>query len=307
MLFSTGLVYACVGYVGYVSLMPPRWRPVYPPAVEGFDSYAQALDDRLFWTSIWHTALFFLVSYALIVILGIVLAALMHSRIYLPTIFKVIIFVPSVIAPAIMAPVHRQVFAADGPINWFLERLGLIAVEANGTRVWAGWLQGLLPKIGLGDVTPNWIQPTTSLWVVVAAQVFSSVGIAFILFFASMGQIDRETLEAAKIDGAGNIRVLWSIIVPATRPTIATLAILHGITSLKLFDYPYLITSGGPAHSSEFLGTLIYNVLFGTSSRYGYASALSVMLFVLALGTSVLMSLSTRERRPRAPKAAGRV
>jgi raffinose/stachyose/melibiose transport system permease protein len=281
--------------------MTPRWRPIRPPELSGLDSYAQAFDDQLFWKSLSHTLLFFIGSYAAIVVAGIVLAALMHSRIYLRTVFKVIIFVPAVIAPAIMAPVHRRVFANDGPINWVLQHLGLVNVEPNGTRVWTGWLSSLLKGVGLEQLTPNWIQPSTSIWVIIGAQVFSSVGIAFILFFASMGQIEQETLEAARIDGAGNIRILWSIVVPATRPTIIILAILHAITSLKLFDYPYLITAGGPAHSSEFLGTLIYNVLFGVSNQYGYASALSVVLFVLALGASVVMSLSTRGRRQRSP------
>jgi raffinose/stachyose/melibiose transport system permease protein len=297
--FSAGLIYACVSYVGYVSLMPPRWRPIRPPQVQGLESYQHAFDDRLFWASLSHTVVFFAASYVALVVMGIVLAALMHSRIYFPTLFKVIIFVPAVIAPAIMAPVHRQVFGADGPINWVLQHLGLINIETGGTRVWVGWVASVLKRIGLEELTPNWIQPTTSVWVVIGAQVFSSVGIAFILFFASMGQIDHEILEAARIDGAGNIRILWSIVVPATRPTIITLAILHAITSLKLFDYPYLITSGGPANSSEFLGTLIYKVLFGVSNQYGYASALSIMLFVLALATSIIMSVSTRERRPR--------
>jgi raffinose/stachyose/melibiose transport system permease protein len=153
--------------------------------------------------------------------------------------------------------------------------------------------------VGLSEVTPNWIQPATSLWVIVGAQVFGAVGIAFILFYAAMGQIEPEVLEAARVDGANNLRVLWSIIVPAMRPTLISIAILHAITSLKLFEYPYLITEGGPANSSEFLGTHIYNQMFGISNNFGYASALSVILFLLALTVSIVVSTSARERSPR--------
>lgn len=300
---SAGLIYACVAYVGYVSLLPWDWRPIDPAVIEGFGSYARILDDRIFWMSLRHTVLFWVVSFVMLNVMGIIFAAILHSRVYLPTFFKVIIFVPAVIAPAIMSPVHRRVFANDGPINWILEHLGLIDVTSTGTRQWTSWLQSLLTTLGMSDVTPNWIQPATSVYVIVGAQVFSSIGIAFILFYAAMGQIDPETLEAARIDGAGNIRVLWSIVVPAMRPTIISLAILHSITSLKLFDYPYLITSGGPANSSEFLGTHIYNQLFGISNNYGYASALSMVLFLLALGVSIVMSVSARERKPRRSRA----
>jgi ABC-type sugar transport system permease subunit len=196
------------------------------------------------------------------------------------------------------------VFAADGPINGILQMIGMIDVTGTGKRVWAAPIQGILNTMGMANVTPNWIQPSTSLWVIVGAQVFGSIGISFILFYAAMGQIEPEILEAARVDGASNLRILWSIIVPAMRPTMISIAILHAITSLKLFDYPYLITQGGPAYSSEFLGTHIYDQMFGQSNNFGYASALSTILFLLALGVSITMSLSARERKPGRRRAA---
>ncbi|MFV0252614.1 MAG: carbohydrate ABC transporter permease [Beutenbergiaceae bacterium] len=296
---SAGLIYACVVYVAWVSLLAWDWRPILPPVIEGLDNYVRAFEDRIFWMSLSHTVVFFIGSFVVLVAVGIIFAAMLHSKVYLPTLFKIIIFTPVVIAPAIMAPVHRRVWAVDGPVNAVLEWIGLVNVTGTGTREWTGWLASVLNAIGLEELTPNWIQPTTSLWVIVAAQLFSSVGISFILFYAAMGQVDPSTLEAARIDGAGNVRTLWSIVVPAVRPTILSLAILHAITSLKLFEYPYLITAGGPANSSEFLGTHIYNQLFGISNNYGYASALSVLLFALSLGVAIAMSRSARERNPR--------
>jgi raffinose/stachyose/melibiose transport system permease protein len=296
---SVGLIYFCIGYSGYVSLLPWDWRPGRPEIIKGLDSYVRAFNSPLFWTSLEHTLVFFIAAFVVQSVMGIIFAAILHSRVYAATLFKVLIFLPVVIAPAIMAPVHRRVFAVDGPINWILQHVGLIQVSATGNRDWTGWLTAVLSHIGLGEVTPNWIQPSTSLWVIIAVQVWSSIGMAFILFYAAMGQIDPEMLEAARIDGANNIRVLISVIVPNLKPTIVSLAILNAITALKLFDYPYLITAGGPAHSSEFLGTYIYAELFGVSRHYGYASALSILLLILALGVSVIMGTSARERTPR--------
>jgi raffinose/stachyose/melibiose transport system permease protein len=296
---SAGLIYFCIGYLGYVSVLPWNWRPRRPETVQGLDSYVRAFNDDLFWTSLRHTLVFFVVAFVVQCVLGIVFAALLHSKVYGGTIFKVLIFLPVVIAPAIMAPVHRRVFAVDGPINWILQHLGLIQVDATGNRDWTAGASWVLEHVGLSEVTPNWIQPATSLWVIIAVQIWSSIGVAFILFFAAMGQIDQEMMEAARLDGAGNVRVLVSIVVPNMRAVIISLAILNAITALKLFDYPYLVTGGGPAHSSEFLGTYIYAQLFGVSSHYGYAAALSILLLVLALMISFIMSVTARERAPR--------
>jgi len=295
---SVGLIYFCIGYSGYLSLLPWNWRPGSPATIEGFASYVRAFNSPLFWTSLEHTLVFFIVAFVVQCIMGIIFAAILHSKVYAATFFKVIIFLPVVIAPAIMAPVHRRVFAVDGPINGILQHLGLIQIDKLGNRDWIGWLSSGLTHIGMGDVTPNWIQPSTSLWVIIAVQIWSSIGMAFILFYAAMGQIDPEVLEASRIDGAGNIRMLVSVVVPNMKPTIVSLAILNAITALKLFDFPYLITGGGPAHSSEFLGTYIYSELFGVSSHYGYAATLSVLLLILALAVSIIMRLSTSERRP---------
>ena len=299
---SVGLIYYCIGYLGYISLLPADWRPGLPSTIKGLASYGTAYHDRLFWECLKHTLIFFIAAFTVQCTLGIIFAALLHSKVYFATFFKVIIFLPVVIAPAIMAPVHERVFAVDGPINWILQHLGLIHVDFLGDRNWTSWLAATLKHIGLGNVTPNWIQPSTSLWVIIAVQIWSSIGMAFILFYAAIGQIDAEVMEAARIDGAGSIRALVSVVVPNLKPTIVALAILNAITALKLFDYPYLITGGGPAHSSEFLGTYIYATLFGVSDHFGYAAALSVLLLILALAVSILISRSLRRDRADASK-----
>jgi ABC-type sugar transport system permease subunit len=293
---SVGLIYFGIGYSAYLSTLKWTWRPGMPKTFEGVASYIRAFGDPLVWTTLRHTLVFFVVAYVVQTIMGIVFAAILHSKIYAATLFKVIIFIPVVVAPAIMAPVHQQVFAVDGPINWILQHLGLIDIDRMQNRVWTPWLHTLLSHVGLAQLTPNWIQPTTSLWVVIAVQIWGSIGMAFILFYAAMGQIDPEVLEAARIDGAGNIRMLVSVVVPQLRPTIVSLAVLNAITALKLFDIPYLVTGGGPAHSSEFLGTYIYSQLFGVSSHYGYAATLSILLLVLAVSVSIVMTSTSRER-----------
>ena len=105
---------------------------------------------------------------------------------------------------------------------------------------------------------------------------------SFILYYAAMSQIDKQILEAARIDGAGNIRTLITMVLPHCKGTTVSMAMLGIIGALKTFDIPYLITTGGPNHATEFLGTYIYRQGI-RQSHLGYAAALSVTLLVLAI------------------------
>ncbi|MDR1188533.1 MAG: sugar ABC transporter permease, partial [Bifidobacteriaceae bacterium] len=267
-----GLIYYCIFYSGYLSFFSWKggrtaMRPV------AFDNYVAALTDPIFWGAIRHTLIFFVVVLAVQVIGGVAFAAALHSRIRFATLYKVVIFLPVVIAPAIMAPAHIQVWNSQGTVN------------------------AILDGLGLGGLATSWIgQSSTSLLVVTAVQCWGAVGFGFILYYAAMGQIDHEMLEAARIDGAGNLRILASIILPNVRGTTVSLAILNFITALKLFDNPWLLTQGGPAHSSEFLGTMIYQQVSGQSRNLGYASALSVLLLIIATAVAITIQVRGRER-----------
>ncbi|MWV60522.1 carbohydrate ABC transporter permease [Rathayibacter sp. VKM Ac-2754] len=271
-ILSVGLIYYSIVYSGYLSFFDwgggrQRMTPV------GFGNYVEALTNPTFWTALRNTGIYFVVVFVVQVVGGVLFAAAMHSRIFLANVYKVIVVIPVVVAPATLAPAHLQVWQTDGTLNRILE------------------------TIGLGSLAQGWLgQSTTSLLVVVAVGCWGSVGFGFILFYAGMAQIDPEMLEAARIDGAGNLRILFSIVLPTLRPITVSLAILNFITALKLFDNVWLITQGGPAHSSEFLGTMIYSETAGSSRNLGYAAALSVILLVIALVTSVVIQRRSRER-----------
>jgi raffinose/stachyose/melibiose transport system permease protein len=271
---SVGLIYYSIIYSGYLSFF--EWgggRRAMTPV--GGDNYAQAFTDPVFWTAIRNTAIFFVAVFTVQVVGGILFAAAMHSKIYLANLYKIVIVIPVVVAPATLAPAHIQVWQTDGTLNRILDAIGLDFLVQ-------GWLG----------------QSTTSLLVITVVSCWGAIGFGFILFYAGMAQIDPEMLEAARIDGGGNIRILWSIVLPSLRPTTISLAILNFISALKLFDNVWLITQGGPAHSSEFLGTMIYAEVAAAARNLGYASALSMILLVVAVVTSVLIQRRSRERTP---------
>ncbi|MDR1824147.1 MAG: sugar ABC transporter permease [Bifidobacteriaceae bacterium] len=288
LVLSVGVIYFCIGYNGFLSTQQNKGG-IDGGTFIGLDNYRNALSNPLFWGALKHTLIFFLVVSLVQIGMGIIFAAMLHSKIHLAVVYKVIIFMPFVIAPAIMAPVHRQVFATEGPLNWILTNL---KIQWLCDHIGINWV---LEHLHLPTVAAqSWLaQTSTSLLVVIGVQIWSTIGFAFILFYASMGQIEPEMIEAARIDGATNPRILISLVVPSVRGTVLALLILNAITALKLFDYPYLMTRGGPVYTSDFLGTYIHREAV-TLTNLGYAGALSILLLILAIGASVVMSLWSR-------------
>jgi raffinose/stachyose/melibiose transport system permease protein len=271
LILCVGLIYYSVGYTAYISTL--NWNGSSPdPTHVGAANYTQAFSDPVFWLAIRHTVISFLVTFTVSAVLGFVLAAILHSRPWFGVVYKVIIFVPVVLAPAIMAPIFRQIFSNDGEFNW------------------------LLTHVGLGGLAQPWLaQSNTALGVILAVTIWGGTGVTFILYFAAMGQIDPELLEAAELDGAGNIRKLASIIWPMVRGTTLALATLSAIGALKTFDIPYLITTGGPNFATEFLGTLIYRTSIPLG-QVGYGAALSILLLVIALAMAIILNARRRTK-----------
>lgn len=264
-----GVLYYCIIETGYLSTLD--WDGTYPyPKHVGASNYTRILQDPVFWKAIWHTALFFVVTFTVQTFLGFVFAALLHSKIKLAGLYKVIVFIPVVLAPATMAPVFRQMFAADGQFNWFLHH------------------------IGLGALAQPWLaQSSTALPVIMFITIWQFTGITFVLYYAAISQIDPQTLEAARLDGASNVRALVSIVWPGVRGTTVALGMLGVIGALKTFDVPYLVTVGGPNYSTEFLGTYIYRISL-PQAHVGYGAALSILLLVLALLGALAIALRAR-------------
>jgi raffinose/stachyose/melibiose transport system permease protein len=270
-IFVVGTVYYCIGYTGYISTL--NWDGVSPnPQHVGFQNYVQLFHDPVFWDTIRHTIIFFVVTFSVQTAIGFTFAALLHSKVKLPNLYKVIIFIPVVLAPATMAPIFRQIFSASGQFN------------------------SILQHIGLGALAQPWLaQSSTALPVIMAITIWEWTGITFILYFAAMTQIDSEVLEAARIDGASGFRTLASIVWPSVRGTTIALGMLSVIGALKTFDVPYLVTLGGPNYATEFLGTFIYRVSI-PQAEVGYGAALSIMLLILALGGAFAFGIRGMKR-----------
>lgn len=246
------------------SLSTESWDGLSPVRESvGLKNYVKMFNDKVFWKCLENTAVYLVITFFIQNALGFIFAVILHSNVKLPTLFKCIIFIPTILAPATMAPVFRLLFSPQG------------------------LLQSVFDFLHLG-ITVDWLsKPNTALFVLMSVTIWEFTGMSFILYYAAMSQIETEILEAARLDGAGNLRTIWHMILPGCRGTTVSMAMLSVIGALKTFDIPYLITTGGPMHATEFLGTYIYRQGI-RQSHLGYAAALSVMLLVLAIAGAFL-------------------
>ncbi len=162
-----------------------------------------------------------------------------------------------------------------------------------------GIINGLLIGLGLIHEPINWLQDTTSAVVIaVVATAWRSVPLLTLLMLAALRTIPSSHYRAARMDGATGWETFRYVVLPAIRPTVMVVAVLQIIIGLQVFDLLFSLTSGGPGRQTYVLIYAIYDKAFETLS-FGYASALTVLLFGIILACSLLLLVLTRRRSDR--------
>lgn len=238
----------------------------------GFANYDQALHDPDFWSALWHSVLFTVITTPPLVVLGLGLAVLANRVVPGRTIFRVVLFAPFVLPVTVVTLVWTWLYQPSfGLINGYLRELHLPAV---------GWLtdtSAAMPAIAI----------TTIWW---------TLGFNFLLYLAGLQAIPPEVYEAASVDGAGGWTQLWRLTVPLLKRTTAVVVVLQVLNSLKVFGQIYAMTNGGPNFSTRSMVEYIYEQGF-TSYHLGYASAMSFLFFIVLFAVSIFQfGLFTRRR-----------
>jgi multiple sugar transport system permease protein len=226
----------------------------------GLSNYGELFSDSYFWQAMWHTVLFTLVSTPVLVVLPLIFAIAVYRLSHGQWFFRLAFFLPYILPSAVIALIWIWLYEPG-----------------------YGLIDGILGFFGLGS--PPWLSSTgLILYSIVIATVWWTVGFNFVLFTAGLQDIPRDLYEAAELDGASWWTQIRRITVPMLGRTITLVTVLQIIASLKIFDQVYLITQGGggPNFSARVAIEYIYDFGF-TSGRVGYASAASLVLFVVIL------------------------
>jgi len=236
-----------------------EWDSYSPPEFVGLDNFERMLRDDSFWIALGNTAYYAAGHIPLTVLAALGLALLLNKRIRGLGFFRTAMFFPYITSLVAVAVVWNMLFNPTmGPINQFLE------------------------LIGIAD-PPGWT--TSSAWAmpaVIITSVWRDMGYYMVLYLAGLQAIPQEYYEAAEVDGANAWQRFWNITIPSLRPTTFFVIIMVTIASFKVFDLIVVMTQGGPGRSTLVLSQLIYREGI-TENRFGYSSAISLVLFLIVL------------------------
>ena len=224
-----------------------------------FSNYKRILADKVFQQSIVNTFLYLIIQVPIMLILAILLAQLLNNKdLKLRGFFRTCVFLPCATSLVSYSLIFRSMFATDGLINSILIKLGILSTGYNF----------------LGNSTSAKI-------VIILALIWRWTGYNMVFYLAGLQNIEYSVYEAAKIDGANGWKTFWKITVPLLKPTIIMTFIMSINGTLQLFDESVNLTKGGPANSTITMSHYIYNTCFINVPNFGYASAMSFIIFIM--------------------------
>jgi ABC-type sugar transport system permease subunit len=282
-LFIAPIVVFFLAFVAYplgrsVYLSLTQWSGFGSPHFVGLRNFGNLLHDSIFWTALRVTAIFTAVATVLQSVIPLLLAVLLHARWRGSVLFRTLFFLPTVVSLVVTAVLWQLIYDPNfGFANRLLETVGL-----HGHS----WL---------GD-------PNTVVGSVIAVSLWQSFGFFMLILYAGLQGIDPTLYDAARVDGASRVQELRYITIPQLAPVLGLVITVNVINCLKTFDIIYVMTGGGPNHSSEVLGTYLYSIAFGSQAggtpALGYATAISMVVFALSmLAVLVQFRISARRRR----------
>lgn len=225
----------------------------------GLDNFATAFGDPIFRGALAHNGIIVALTLVLQLPFALFLAVLLNQDLRGRSLLRLLFFAPYVVSEVVTAVVWRQIFRPDGLLDSGLSTL-------VGDQVQGLWIAD--PNIVL-----------YSVFFVVSWKYF---GFHMILMLAGLQQVPDELEEAAAIDGATWWQTFRYITVPLLGPTVRVSIFLGIIGSLQLFDLVWVMTGGGPVDASNTMATYLIDWAF-RRSQFGYASAVSVIIFGLSL------------------------
>lgn len=225
----------------------------------GFSNYTRMFKDKVFMTSLGNTFLYLIIQVPIMLILALVLASMLNNKnLRFKGLFRTAIFLPCATSLVSYAIIFRSLFAVDGFINNVLIKVGILNTGYNF----------------LGHATSAKI-------IIVLALVWRWTGYNMVFYLSGLQNIEYSVYEAAKIDGASPMQTFFKITVPLLKPTILLTAIMSTNGTLQLFDESVNLTKGGPANATITMSHYIYNVSFKYVPNFGYAAAMSFLIFIL--------------------------
>ncbi|HOI99473.1 MAG TPA: sugar ABC transporter permease [Rectinema sp.] len=260
-----------------------EWPGIGPKKFIGLANYKNILTGFMsseFYNALWHNVVFFIWSLILSVVPGLFFAFLLSANIKGTGWLKVVFFFPNTLAIVVVG------------FLW-----GLLL-----NPQW-GLINQLFRLVGLDFLAKPWLGDTkTALPTIIFVTAWRGLGFYILIYLAAILGVDREMIEAARIDGASELQIAGRIILPHLYPIIATTSMLKFIWTFNIFDIVYAMegTQGGPAGSTDVLGTLFYRIAFGglgaSQVGMGLGATVVTLIFLIVLPVSIFYVFIVEKR-----------
>lgn len=240
-----------------------KWDGITAPQNVGLGNYQEMFGDPIFRKALLDTVIWLVLFGGLSAAGGLGMAMLLQRERRGVGFYRAALFTPVVFSLVATSLIWQGMYQPNGMIN------------------------NVLGAIGLSSWQHSWLaNANTALYAVIVPALWRQIGYVMVLYLAGLKAIDPVLYEAATVDGAGPWQRFTRITLPQLRSVNSVVLSVIVIDSLRSFDVAWALTRGGPYHSSELLSTYMYSTAF-QSLRLGYASALAVVIFLLAFGVIV--------------------
>ncbi|MDO4665517.1 MAG: sugar ABC transporter permease [Actinomycetaceae bacterium] len=265
-------VFALWPFMNTVVLAFTNARPLQTPDFVGLQNFRDLLGDDRFYYALTTSFVYVIVCVPLLTFLPLLLALLVQHRIPGIGFFRTTFYFPVIASAVVVAIVWEFLFSSTGTINEALKFFGMAdrPIEFLSDR----WL-----LIGCS----------------IGLTVWKGLGYYMVVYLAALGNVGKELHEAAALDGAGKWRRFWSVTVPGVRGPMLLVAVLICVSAMRIFTELYVLSngSGGPGGHAMSIVMMIRDIGKGLDGRVGYASAISLVLFVLTLVPLAIVGVSS--------------
>ena len=237
----------------------------------GLNNYIELFNDKVFFKSLINTSIFVVLTTVTLNLFGFLGALIIDTKIPGTKFLKNAVFLPVLLSPIIIGIMWSRMLDAFGIINKILQSAHIIK----------------LPILFLGS-------EKMALYTIIIATMWQFTGYDMLIYYAGLQGIPKDIIEAARIDGASESKVILKIIIPTLSPVITIAMLLNIIGGYKVFDIVYVMTAGGPNRASEVLATYLFQQAFRFNNM-GYASVIAVIIIILSLIISVVRFRLTKQ------------
>lgn len=268
--YFTIMLFYPMCYSFYLSFT--EWDMLSPaPELIGLNNYREAFDDPVFWISLRNTFSYVLYTVPATVVLALCLALALNQVKALSGLFRAAYFMPVVTSAVVVSIIWKWLYQPNlGLINIIFGALGI-------------------PKMSFLESTSQ-VMPS-----IAAMSVWKGVGYSMVIFLAGLQDIPSYLYEAAAIDGASGWKLFRYITLPLLKNTTLFITVTSLISAFQVFTEPYILTKGGPVHSSRVLVLYIQETAFDYL-QLGYGAAMVFVLFLIIMVITAIQLVAFRSR-----------